>query len=74
MERSGYTVSKYAIDDSSNELTLTIVNRVIRRIRRQGRTPTLETVCQEIEEFKSMPTLADKVTTAMVRQALSASK
>ncbi len=67
-------MSKYAIDDTNSELAITIVNRVIRRIRRQGRTPTLEAVCQEIEDFKSMPTLADKITTGMVKQALSSSK
>lgn len=54
----------------SNDLALTVVKRVIRRIQREGRPLTVEVVCQEIEDYKSMPTLADKVTTAMVRQAL----
>jgi hypothetical protein len=57
-------------DGTANDLTLTVVKRVIRRIQREGRPLTVEVVCQEIEDYKSMPTLADKVTTAMVRQAL----
>ncbi|MGD0153068.1 MAG: hypothetical protein ABSC17_04785 [Thermacetogeniaceae bacterium] len=65
-------MTKRAKEDlSSSDLSITIINRVIRRIRNEGRPLTLETVCQEIEEYKTMPTLADKVTTGMVRQVLS---
>ncbi len=60
-----------ADDSSSSDLTITIIKRVIRRMRREGRPLTLEVVCQEIENFESIPNLADKVTTAMVKQALS---
>ncbi len=56
---------------ASSDLTITIIKRVIRRMRREGRPLTLEVVCQEIENFESIPNLADKVTTAMVKQALS---
>ena len=63
---------KNAVDDSSsNDLTITIIKRVIRRMRREGRPLTLEVVCQEIENFEPIPNLADKVTTRMVKQALS---
>lgn len=65
-------MSKNAAKDSdSSDLTITIIKRVIHRMRREGRPLTLEGVCQEIEDFKPMPTLADKVTTDMVKQALS---
>ena len=60
-----------ADDSSSSDLTITIIKRVIRRMRHEGRPLTLEVVCQEIENFESIPNLADKVTTAMVKQALS---
>ena len=60
-----------ADDSSSNDLTITIIKRVIRRMRREGRPLTLEVVCQEIENFEPIPNLADKVTTRMVKQALS---
>jgi hypothetical protein len=63
---------KHAADDSnSSDLTITIIKRVIRRMRREGRPLTLEVVCQEIENFEPIPNLADKVTTGMVKQALS---
>jgi hypothetical protein len=63
---------KNAVDDSSsNDLTITIIKRVIRRMRREGRPLTLEVVCQEIENFEPIPNLADKVTTGMVKQALA---
>lgn len=66
-------MTKHAKSDPvSSDLAITIINRVIRRIRSEGRPLTLEVVCQEIEEYKSMPALADKVTTGMVRQALIA--
>lgn len=58
-------------DANSSDLVITIINRVIRRIKREGRPLTFEVVCQEIEDFKSMPTLADKITTGMVKQAMS---
>ncbi len=65
-------MTKRAKEDlSSSDLSITIINRVIRRIRSEGRPLTLEAVCQEIEEYKTMPTLADKVTTGMVRQVLA---
>jgi hypothetical protein len=65
-------VMKHAADDSSSsDLTITIIKRVIRRMRREGRPLTLEVVCQEIENFEPIPNLADKVTTGMVKQALS---
>jgi hypothetical protein len=60
-----------AEDSSSSDLTITIIKRVIRRMRREGRPLTLEVVCQEIENFEPIPNLADKVTTGMVKQALS---
>jgi hypothetical protein len=64
--------TKHATDDaSSSELTVTIIKRVIRRMRREGRPITMEMVCQEIEDFEPMPNLADKVTTGMVKRALS---
>ena len=63
---------KHAADDSSSsDLTITIIKRVIRRMRREGRPLTLEVVCQEIENFEPIPNLADKVTTGMVNRALS---
>ena len=65
-------VIKQATDDSnSSDLTITIIKRVIRRMRREGRPLTLEVVCQEIENFEPIPNLADKATTAMVKRALS---
>jgi hypothetical protein len=63
---------KQAADDSSSsDLAITILKRVIRRMRREGRPLTIEGVCQEIENFEPIPNLADKVTTLMVKQALS---
>jgi hypothetical protein len=65
-------MNKHATGETdSSDLTITIIKRVIHRMRREGRPLTLEGVCQEIEDFKPMPTLADKVTTEMVKQALS---
>jgi hypothetical protein len=63
---------KHAADEAnSSDLSITIIKRVIRRMRREGRPITLEVVCQEIEDFEPIPNLADKVTTGMVKQALS---
>lgn len=55
---------------NKDDPVMCILRRVVRRMKKDDRPITFQSVCEEIEKMPYFPTLADEATTTMVKQVI----
>lgn len=55
---------------SKDDPVMCVLHRIVWGMKKDKRPITLQSVCEEVERAPHFPTLADKVTTTMIKQIL----